>query len=86
MNIFYYILTLTKFHALGITTTDGTYSNYELMIESSREIYTRTNKQIKFTFKFTIKFDINGNSYKILMENNLDSTKSVPEVIEFTLS
>ena len=44
------------------------------------------NKQIKFTIKFTIKFDINGNCFRVMTENNLDSAKSVPADVEFTLS
>ena len=29
--------------------------------------------QINYKIKFTIKFDINGNSFKVMTENNLDS-------------
>ena len=46
----------------------------------------RTNRQIKFITNFTIKFDINDNFFKVVTENNLDSTKSVPADIELTLS
>ena len=47
---------------------------------------TRTDKQIKITVNFTIKFDINGNFFKVTTENNLDFAKSIPTDIEFTLS
>ena len=41
---------------------------------------------MKFTINFTIKFDINGNYFKVMTENNLDSAKTVSADIEFTLS
>ena len=46
------------------------------------ELTSKSNLQLISQFKF----DINGNPFKVMTENNLDSVKTVPADIEFTLS
>ena len=46
------------------------------------ELTSKSNLQLISQFKF----DINGNPSKVMTENNLDSVKTVPADIEFTLS
>ena len=53
------------------------------MIESSSRINTRTNN-LQLVLQF--KFDINGNYFKAMTKNNLDSIKSVSADIDFTQS